>query len=760
MKAVPIQPTYVIPWTLETRYCHDGLPLSNGVFGALVWFRGDTIMATINRADYWDHRGGTIERDDCTYARLKTLLQSGDFEEARGLYPAVTIGGKEKRPTRLAMGRYDIRLRAGVQIVSAELRLQEAEAVVRCRADGKERLIRFAIPLDRPVLALSCDPELLAEAEVIPKPSYGFEKVKAYFDDFGIPSPVIVPDGWVQELPEDPACAVRSARTPDGLRIAAEYGATAEAASRAALARLDAAVAGGYESELAATKKQWRLWWERAADITLADRELETMYYLGLYRMLGNSLPGRLAPTLQGPWAEEFRNPPWSCDYHFNINVQECLWPAYGANLLDCLKPLFAMIDGWKPTLAQNAKRFAGVDDGYMLGHSVDDRGRPVGGMWTGSIDQANTSWVAQMMWSYAAYAGDEEFMLGEVYPFMRKALNVFRAMMEREGDAYAFPVSVSPEYGGSSPAGLGRNATFFLVNVRFLCEKLLELEERYRLDAAYAAFVADIRAKLPPFTAGPRQYQEFGRKPGLELYLWEGQPLAESHRHHSHLAGIYPFDTMDMADPVQAEIADHSYRSWVDKGMGRWAGWSLPWASILHNRLGKPDMALLCLRLLREVFMMPSYATQHNGSYDGFTQFVGGETMQAEASIAASAAVLEMFVQCVRGTIRVFTGLSARFRNASFSGIRAEGAFLLSGRKADGAIRSVTVCSEKGGTLRLTGPFAEGTSVYREGAPAVALTEKLLVLELRAGETVWLETAEAAADRAAASAQDGGSDR
>ena len=157
------------------------------------------------------------------------------------------------------------------------------------------------------------------------------------------------------------------------------------------------------------------------------------MYYLGIYRMLGNSMPGEIAPTLQGPWAEEYRNPPWSCDYHFNINVQECLWPAYGANLLDSLKPLFTMIDSWKPTLACNAKRFVGIDDGYMIGHSVDERGRPVGGMWTGSIDQANTSWIAQMMWQYARYAGDTEYLVNEVYPFMRKALNVFYAMMEKE---------------------------------------------------------------------------------------------------------------------------------------------------------------------------------------------------------------------------------------------------------------------------------------------------------------------------------------
>lgn len=741
MKAVPIKPAYAMDWTLETDYCHEGIPLSNGIFGALVWFQEQTVMLTVNRADYWDHRGGTVWREDCTYERLKALLLAGDFEGARALFPTMTMNGKEKRPARLAMGRYELRLKPGVAIRSASLHLLEGEAAIRVRKDDEDRLIRISIPIDRPMLLLAADVDLIDG--VHPKPAYSFGKVKAYFDEFGIPAPMGIPSpeggGWVQELPEDPACAVLAARSGSGIAIAAEYGDTSELALQAARAHLTETAPHGYMEALAGTKRHWRTLWEQAADISIPDREIGRMYYLGLYRMLGSSMPGKVAPTLQGPWAEEYRNPPWSCDYHFNINVQECLWPAYGSNLLDCLKPLFRMIEGWKPTLALNALRFAGIGDGYMLGHSVDDRGRPVGGMWTGTIDQANTAWVAQMMWQYARYAGDEDYMLNEVYPFMKKALNVFHAMMDKEGETYSLPVSVSPEYGGSSPEGLGRNSTFFLVNVHFLCEKLLELEGQYGLDPDYAAFAADIRAKLPAYTAGPRQFQEFGRKPGLELYLWEGQPLAESHRHHSHLAGIFPFDTMDMTDPVQNEIVSNSYKTWMDQGMGRWAGWSMPWASILHNRMGRPDMALLSLYLLKEVYMNKGYASQHNASYDGFCQFEGGETMQVEASIAAAAAVLDMFVQCIRGEIRVFSGLSSRFKDAAFSGIRAEGAFLLSGRKAEGKVRSVTVYSEGHGTLRLCNPY-RGEAYIRRGGGVTRSVDERIVLELQAGETITIE--------------------
>ncbi|MBW7462399.1 hypothetical protein K0U00_50940, partial [Paenibacillus sepulcri] len=101
-------------------------------------------------------------------------------------YPTMEMNGKEKRPTRLAMGRYDIKLRPGVKIESASLVLDEGEAVIRCLLDGKAETIRISIPIDRPVLLLTADAGMVECVEAMP--SYSFAKVKAYFDDFGIPA--------------------------------------------------------------------------------------------------------------------------------------------------------------------------------------------------------------------------------------------------------------------------------------------------------------------------------------------------------------------------------------------------------------------------------------------------------------------------------------------------------------------------------------------------------------------------------------------
>ena len=731
---------YEIPWSLDTSYCHHGIPLSNGIFGALIWFQDHTIMVTINRADYWDHRGGIEWTEELNYKRLKILIERRDFDSARKLYAPFVINGKEKRPTRLPMGRYELRLERNVEVESAKLDLFNAEAIITCKVDQGKYLIRASIHKNKPVLLMNID-ETLVES-VTARPAYEFDAVRDYFDQFDIspPTKLNAPGmkGWIQVLPKDPICTVVSSWHQGTLKIASDYGATETDALR--ISKSHVFGPSGYDESLVSTRESWNRLWSRTASISLADPTITTMYYLGIYRMLGSSMPGKIPPTLQGPWVEEFRMPPWSSDYHFNINVQECLWPAYGSNLLDCIKPLFEMVNRWKPRLAQNAKNFVGIEDGYMLNHSTDDLGHPIGGMWTGTIDHANTSWVAQLMWQYYSYSVDETYGVTEVYPFLKSALNVFIAMMKSDGESYALPLSVSPEYGGSTEAAIGRNSTFFLVNVHFLCEKIIEMAEKFHNESpTYLQMVKDIHRQLPPFSVGPRQPLEFNPKNiqwDEEIYLWEGQPLEVSHRHHSHLAGIYPFETIDMKDSYNAEVVMHSYRTWVDKGMGRWAGWSMPWASILHNRMGNPDMALLCLHLLHEVYMMPGFTSRHNAKYKGFSQFSEGDVMQLEASIAASAAILEMFVQCVREKVRVFSALPSKFANVAFVGIRAKGAFILSGELKNSRIRFLSVYSEKGGIIRLEIPLIRLAYEY-QGGKVTEMHGPDMEITMQRGETV-----------------------
>jgi hypothetical protein len=50
---------------------------------------------------------------------------------------------------------------------------------------------------------------------------------------------------------------------------------------------------------------------------------------------------------------------------------------------------------------------------------------------------------------------------------------------------------------------------------------------------------------------------------------LWEGLELEESHRHHSHLASIWPFMSIDPFDDAHWKTVADSISFWNNTGAG-----------------------------------------------------------------------------------------------------------------------------------------------------------------------------------------------
>lgn len=67
----------------------------------------------------------------------------------------------------------------------------------------------------------------------------------------------------------------------------------------------------------------------------------ELYFNYGKYLLISSSAPGSLLPAnLQGIWSKD-NTPPWSADYHTNINLQMNYWPAEVTGLSDCVQALF-----------------------------------------------------------------------------------------------------------------------------------------------------------------------------------------------------------------------------------------------------------------------------------------------------------------------------------------------------------------------------------------------------------------------------------
>ena len=75
---------------------------------------------------------------------------------------------------------------------------------------------------------------------------------------------------------------------------------------------------------------------------TAPDPSLLALYFqYGRYLLISSSRPGSQPANLQGIWSYQVQ-PPWSCNWTANINIQMNYWPAETCNLSDCAQPLFA----------------------------------------------------------------------------------------------------------------------------------------------------------------------------------------------------------------------------------------------------------------------------------------------------------------------------------------------------------------------------------------------------------------------------------
>ena len=731
-------------WEFPLPRTHTGMLQGNGTLGLMIWGEGSILRLTLGRADLWDHRGGLPWTEAQSYASIRDCLERGDEARLRDLFEdTARPEGVPRRPSIIPVGRLDLDFGSGVELITGELDTGDGTVTVRLRKARRQYAVRLLLDMESPLACVTVPPGL-APPKVIRQPAWKWVGDDLAAISFHPPRRFASKEltGWFQMLPDDPGVCVGYRWAGRSLVLAVSRGNGAGPARAATTAVLDKHWPGSEAKLRARVTRWWKSYWRDAAQVDLPDESLAFLYDYGMYKFAGLTQPDGVAATLQGPWIEEYQMPPWSSDYHFNINVQMCYWPAYHGNRLDHLWPLFEMIGSWMPVLRSNARAFLGIDDGLMLPHAVDDRCTCMGGFWTGSIDHGCTAWVAQMMYRYYRYTMDHRFLEEVAYPFMAGAMRVYEEMLEKEGSGYVLPVSVSPEYRGANMDAWGRNASFQLACIHRLCEDLTEaaatLKERPR------AIWGRLLKKLPKACL-------IGPEGSEEIALWEGTPLEESHRHHSHLAAIAPFDTLDLGDAGTAALVERSLRRWLAEGPGLWSGWCVPWASMIHTRVGNADAAVLWLEIWRRVFTNLGHGTLHNVDFPGVS-LMGGrpmgeldksrEIMQMDAGMSCVAALHELVLHERRGITYLFAGAPSSWKDVGFRNVRTGGAYLLSARRVRGQVDSIRVKSVAGSTLQLANPWKGAARLRLPDGTERLVRGRVLRCRVPKGQTAVLKPA------------------
>ena len=747
-------PPRTLTWQFPLPRPHTGVLLGNGTQGIMVWGGGHTLHLTISRSGFWDHRGGNEFSAKTTYADLKNKLQAGDKAGITAAFAVPRSAAQSLgHPQQLGGGRLDVTLPDGWLIQYGNLFTDRGllQIVVRDPQQVSHVLnIRQAASLEVTELEIPKDLRGKLTYKLIPHYNFVTEQLRAA----GIEEPQWVlkdvggKGAFIQPLPDDDPLLVGYDQVNDQHL----YIQTSNLYYNRKTRRFDypamQALLDRAPSAVAQADTFWQSYYKVVPRIALPDPLLQEIIDYGLYKQAISTSPNGLACTLQGPFMEDYQLPPWSNDYHFNINVQMIYTPALATNRLANFKPLWRMINGWMPQLKKNGEAFFGRPGALMLPHAVDDRCRVVGTFWTGTIDHACTAWMAMMAWQHYRYGLDQpdapQVLSQTAWPLLNGAFEGYFAMLEEVstgdgGKRFSLPVSVSPEYRGSEMNAWGRDASFQLAALHRICRILP------RAAAALGKPVdprwADVDKRLPNYSTFEGKYMDEWSLSNKRIALWEGMDLIESHRHHSHLGGVYPFATIDMNDPAERKIVDNTLQAWRFKGAGGWSGWSLPWAATLLMRTGQTDAAIKWLHYWKENYVNEGRGTLHNantngtsllGSPDWETEPKNREIMQLDAGFGALNAVLELLVQSRDEAIYVLPNRPRTWQNLTFDDVRAEGAFQLGATVKEGAVTEVRVKSLAGGKLTLMLPFEskyklngqpqEGPKLIRDCKPGEVL--------------------------------------
>lgn len=449
--------------------------------------------------------------------------------------------------------------------------------------------------------------------------------------------------------------------------------------------------------KLAALEKPHRDWWHhyyQQSFLSIPDGRMESFYWIQIYKMAVCSRTDGPAVDLFGPM---FRVSQWP-GLWWNLNVQLTYWPYYASNHMDLAENLIALIDEkFDPMLA-------------------NFRGPKLG----------DFAWAMHNYWLHYRYLGDWKSIQEKWVPKAMKIAEAFEKLQEkRENGKIGLAPMGSPEYKGFETYP---NTNYNLAILRWLLNALIDSNEKNGSNQAEVTKWKQTLADLIPYPVD---------KNGLMIA--SNQPVDMSHRHYSHLLGLYPLFQLNPDSPVDRELVDKSVVHWhrIENGKAL-AGYSYTGAASLYAALGRGKDANQIL----QHFLLGDIGISQLLSNTMYVES-GGRNPVLETPLSAGASIMELLLQSWGGKIRVFPAVPEDWTDASFDQLRAQGGFLVSSARTQGKTDWILIKSLAGEPCVVKVPDW-ATAVQMTKGKQIQVTkiaEGEFRIDLKAGEEIILSS-------------------
>ncbi len=412
-----------------------------------------------------------------------------------------------------------------------------------------------------------------------------------------------------------------------------------------------------------------RNWWHefyQKSFVSLPRLDLESYYWIQLYKMASSSRKGYPMIDNHGVWSVE----PVYGFATWDFNVQAIYRLHLKSNHLDLGIPFLSFMDRSfnKETMwnEEYGEFRAGIRQQTFLRYRFFDTKN-----WEHPENQpcdgpAKFLWGCHNYWLYYQYSMDTS-LLKRLLPKLEGGINAIAANLEKEEDGKLHIPS-----GRNWENWTGKDPTGILAVFNWALSTAIYIGSKIDYDKDKIARWDSLQTNLVDYPTGKYQNGETG------FLLGENQvPL--SHRHWTHMLMIFPFHTLNWEQESNRDLIKNSINYWsnISAGLNNEepkAGFAVCASICLNASIGQTDK----ISDLFDIFLYKKSSRGPNvWANTMYREF--GPVIETPLFFAAS--LQELLLQSYNGIIKIFPAIPEEWEDAVFYNYRAEGGFLISAK-------------------------------------------------------------------------------